>query len=66
MTPTEKIVDGPDCYPWRPVFAWWPVRTISGRLIWGRQVYKQKYWTVMGFHFEPQVEYAELFDILSQ
>ena len=64
---TQKIFEGADCYPWREVFAWWPVKTISGKLVWARKIYKRRYWAVWGtgFHMEPQVEYAELFDILT-
>jgi hypothetical protein len=64
---TQRIHDGADCYPWRPVFALWPVKTIGGRYVWLRKVYKQKFWVVWGkgFHMEPHVEYAELFDILT-
>ena len=66
MEITSKIFDGADCYPWREVFAWWPVRTISGRRVWLKKVYKQKYWAVWGagFHMEPRVEYGTVFDIL--
>jgi hypothetical protein len=64
---TQRIHDGADCYPWRPVFALWPVKTIGGRYVWLRKIYKQKFWVVWGkgFHMEPHVEYAELFDILT-
>jgi hypothetical protein len=66
MKITQRIYDGCDCYPWMKVFAWWPVKTIGGKYIWGRKVYKRKFWAVWGtgFHMEPEVEYAELFDIL--
>jgi len=61
-----RIYDGADCYPWREVRAWWPVKTIGGRYIWGSKVYKRRFWAVWGtgFHMEPEVEYAELFEIL--
>lgn len=67
MEITQRIHDGADCYPWRPVFAIWPVKTISGKYVWFRKIYKQKFWVVWGrgFHMEPHVEYAELFDILN-
>ena len=66
MKITERIHNGPDCYPWREVFAWWPVRTITGKRIWMDFVYKRKFWAIWGtgFHMEPEVEYATLFDIL--
>ena len=64
---TQRIHDGADCYPWREVFAFWPVKTISGRYVWLRKIYKQRFWIVWGasFHMEPEVEYAELFEILN-
>ena len=67
MKITQRIYDGCDCYPWREVFAWWPVKTIAGRYVWGRKVYKRKFWVVWGtgFHMEPHVEYGNVFDILS-
>lgn len=63
----QKIFNGPDCYSWRKVFAFLPVKTIGNRYVWLRSVYKQRYWAVFGtgFHMEPHVEYAELFDILN-
>ena len=66
MEITSRIFDGPDCYTWREVFAWRPVKTVSGRYVWLRKIYKQRYWVVWGagFHMEPHVEYAELIDIL--
>jgi hypothetical protein len=61
----ERYYDGPDCYPWRKVFALWPVRTIGGRWRWLKQVYKRKFWeTRSNLHMEPEVEYAELIDLL--
>lgn len=67
MEITQRIYNGPDCYDWREVFAWRPVRTITGQRIWLEFVYKRRFWTVWGtgFHMEPEVEYATLFDILS-
>ena len=61
------ITDGCDCYPWHEVFAWWPVKTINGKGIWWKRVYKRKVWVVWGtgFHMEPQVEYATVFDMLT-
>lgn len=68
MKITERIYDGADCYRWRKYFAWFPVKTISGKYVWGKKIYKQRCWVVWGtgFHMEPHVEYAELFDILDQ
>ena len=67
MIVTQKIWDGPDCYRWRKTFAYWPVKTVGNRYVWLKTIYKQRYWAVWGetgFHMEPEVEYAELFDIL--
>ena len=67
MIITQRIFDGAGCYSWREIFAFLPVKTISGKYVWFRQVYKQRYWAVWGtgFHMEPEVEYAELFEILN-
>ena len=66
MVVTQRIFDGPDCYPWREVFAWWPVKTITGQHVWLKRVYKQRFWAVWGtgFHIEPEVEYAIITEIL--
>jgi len=66
MEITDRIYDGCDCYPWRKVFALFPVKTVKGKYVWMRTVYKRKFWVVwgMGFHMEPHVEYGTLFDIL--
>mgnify|MGYP003344973256 CR=1 FL=1 len=66
MEITQRIYNGPDCYQWREIFAFLPVKTISGKYVWLRKVYKRKFWAVWGtgFHMEPHVEYAELFDML--
>ncbi len=60
------IEDGADCYPWHEIFAWWSIKTIKGKRVWWRRIYKRKVWVVWGtgFHMEPEVQYAELFDIL--
>jgi hypothetical protein len=67
MVITERIYDGADCYDWHEVFALWPVKTVSGKWIWWRKIYKRKFWVVWGisFHMEPHVEYGNIFDILA-
>ena len=67
MEITQIIHDGADCYPWREVFAWWPVKTITGRRLWWTKVYKRRVWLVWGssFHMEPEVQYATAFDLLT-
>ena len=67
MDITQRIHNGADCYPWTKVFAFWPVKTIGGKYVWLRKIYKQRFWVVWGtgFHMEPHVEYAELFEILN-
>ena len=64
---TQRIYDGCDCYPWMKIFAFWPVKTVGGRYVWMRKIYKRKFWVVWGtgFHMEPHVEYADLFEIIS-
>jgi hypothetical protein len=60
------IEDGAGCYPWREVFALWPVKTINGKYIWWKRVFKRKVWVVWGtgFHMEPETQYATAFDLL--
>jgi hypothetical protein len=60
------IEDGADCYPWTECFAWLPVKTVTGLRTWGRKIYKRKVWVVWGtgFHMEPHVQYATLFEML--
>lgn len=62
----NKIFDGAGCYRWRETFAWFPVKTLAGKYVWLRKIYKQRYWAIWGrgFHMETEVEYAELFDLL--
>lgn len=66
MIITQRLYDGPDCYHWREVFAYWPVKTIGGKYVWLRKIYKRKFWAVWGtgFHMEPHVEYGTLFDMI--
>lgn len=61
------ITNGCDCHPWREVFAWLPVRTVSGKQVWGKKVFKRKVWVVWGtgFHMEPLTQYATAFDLLT-
>ena len=66
MKITDRIYDGADSYPWIQVFAFLPVKTISGKRVWLRKVYKRKFWAIWGkgFHMEPEVEYGDLFDVM--
>ena len=63
---TEIITDAPDCYPWREVYAWWPVRTCGGKIVWRKKLYKRKIWVRWGvaFHSEPFVQYATDFELI--
>ena len=63
---TQRLFRGPDCYPWMQVYAWLPVKTISGRWVWWQHIYKRRSWVVWGqsFHTEPEVEYGDIFDVL--
>ena len=65
-----RYFEGPDCYRWRKVFAFLPVRTISGRYVWFDKVYKQKFYSrgnkicQDNYSLRQFVEYAEIFDLL--
>ncbi len=65
--PKHYIYDGPDCYPWREVYAWLPVKTVAGKYVWRQRVYKRRVWVSYGntpFHSEPLTEYATAFDLI--
>ena len=67
MEITQIITNGADCYPWMETFVILPRKSIGGtRLFWER-AYRRKVWIVWGvsFHMEPEVQYANLFEILS-
>jgi hypothetical protein len=55
--------DGPDCYPWREVFAWLPHRTITGKTVWLKKVYKRR--VLITFHLTPHTQWATLFEIMA-
>ncbi len=68
MEPTAIITNGCDCYPWMETFAWLPVKTITGKMVWWKKLYKRKVWIVWGtgFHMEPEVQYATAFDLITE
>lgn len=61
------LTKGCDCYTWREVYAWLPVKTINNKRVWFKKVYKRKMWAMWGrgFHMEPEVQYGTLFDTLN-
>jgi hypothetical protein len=48
---------------WEPVRLWIPRRTVSGRWVWGRGVYRRRE-LVFGFHIEYRWRYGDLFDTI--
>ena len=64
---TTIITDGAGCYPWRETFVIFPKKTITGKRVAWQKLYKRKVWVVWGtgFHMEPAVQYATLFEILA-
>lgn len=68
MEISQYITNGCDCYPWMEIFAFFPKRTVSGRIVWWKKLYRRKVWAVWGetgFHMEPEVQYATAFDLLT-
>ncbi len=61
------IENGADCYPWRETFVIFPKQTITGKRLGWQKLYKRRVWVVWGtgFHMEPEVQYATLFEILN-
>ena len=49
---------------WQKTFAILPKRTISGRIVWLKPIYRRRVWIYTGFIDEPDVQYGDLFDIL--
>ncbi len=67
MKITQVITDGADCYPWHEIYAWLPVKTVSGKYVWRQKLFKRKVWVVWGsgFHMEPTVQYATSFELIN-
>jgi hypothetical protein len=61
------VEDGAGCYPWHEVYAWLPVKTVTGKIVWREKLFKRKVWVVWGtgFHMEPETQYATLFELLA-
>jgi hypothetical protein len=61
------VTDGAGCYPWTEFFVLWPRTTITGKKIFWEKAFKRRVWVVWGtgFHMEPEIEYATLFEIIS-
>lgn len=51
---------------WWKTFAVFPHRTIPGRWIWLKPIYKRIVWRYTGFTDEPFTEYGTFLDILKQ
>ena len=67
----RKIFSYPECYTWRKTIAWLPRTTVSGKRVWLKRIYKQKYyqatpWYGQNYKMVLQVEYAEFFDLLRE
>ena len=68
----DRFFNTPDSYKWRKTYAWLPVKTISGKMVWLREIYKQKFWASIdgkitwggNYQLHYMVEYAEFFDII--
>ena len=65
LFPKTVITDGPDCYPWTKCYAWLPVRTIAGRIVWREHLYKRRVWVSYGMATEPETQYATMIDLLT-
>ena len=61
------ITNGADCYPWQEVFAYLPCKTINGKTVWWKKLYKRRVWVMWGtgFHMEPETQYATLFELMT-
>lgn len=51
-------------HDWWKSFALLPHKTVSGRYVWLRPIYKRVVWMYTGFVDEPVTQYGDMFDIL--
>jgi hypothetical protein len=51
--------------PWKPWFAWRPVKTVSGKKIWFEVIYRRCINTYVDMDNWTRYEYGTLFDILT-
>ena len=49
--------------PWTQMFALWPRRTLGGRWVWLRQIYRRRVWRSWVVDL-PSIEFGDLFDVL--
>jgi hypothetical protein len=63
---SEIIDNGAGCFPWTKCFVMLPRRSIKGKLLFFKWVYKRRVWLIWGrgFHMEPEDQYADIFEIL--
>lgn len=53
-------------HDWVKTFALLPHRTMTGKYVWLRTIYMRRVWVYTGFIDEPETQYADLFEILSE
>jgi hypothetical protein len=49
--------------PWTQMFVVWPRRTLGGRWVWLRQIYRRRVWRSWVVDL-PSTEFGDLFDVL--
>lgn len=65
-----RTLDVVGCHDWKPVFAWRPCTTVSGKTVWFKKIYKRVCFQAsnerigQNFKMEYKIEYGTLFDIL--
>lgn len=50
---------------WTKIFALVPHKTITGKWVWLKTLYRRRVLFYTGFHNEPETQYGTLFDILA-
>ena len=53
-------------HDWVKTFAVLPHKTIGKKYVWLKTIYYRRVWVYTGFVDEPEIQYAELFDILKE
>jgi hypothetical protein len=61
----EMIEHGPDCYPWTKCFVLLPRKSVTGKILFFKWAFRRRVWWAGGLHMEPEVQYADIFEILT-
>ncbi len=61
----EQVARKIETMPWKPWFAWRPVR-VKGKRIWMKKIYRRKINTYVDYEDWARYEYGDIFDVLKE